>query len=508
MTTLLENYTQTRTDDAFRALITQYIHLVYSACLRQLRDAHLAEDATQAVFILLHKRAHALPPDRVSSWLLTASRFTCANIRKTERRRARREQEVAVLHPSTAPQTDAQNEEILRLLDQALAHINSTDREAIALHYLQNQPYAAVGATLGLSEEAARKRAARGLDKLRAYFTRHGIPATSAALATLLPSQAHAAALLPSVVDTFTQSILHTCHSGAAAPALAIAKGTQLMMLTHTLKTVAVPTLLVAAVLAAGWWGLARSTQAQPVPPVAAAPAITTPLDLSTPENALASYCAALKNGDRAGVYACVSGSAFNPASAGDAVMSLMLAQNRLILAAAHTFHTDGHEARLFPTIDQVLSQVVAYDRATHQTATIDGNSATLPFQLSDAQLQSFPEAIQPEIKAFIDHPMHFVKEGDQWKLRHSPESSSEVTITLLDKNNQPVTDPETKIEVIQDYAAVFDRLTADITAGQYSTWDDAAPAFKADKSDMHKKHNLSDIEIEFTPPQNAKTSH
>jgi RNA polymerase sigma factor (sigma-70 family) len=500
MTTLLESYTHTRTDDAFRALITQYIHLVYSACLRQLRDTHLAEDATQAVFILLHKRAHALPPDRVSSWLLTASRFTCANIRKTERRRARREQEAAVLHPSTAPQTDPQNEEILRLLDHALAHISSTDREAIALHYLQNQPYAAVGATLGLSEEAARKRVARALNKLRAYFTRHGIPATPAALATLLPSQAHAAALSPSVVDTFTQSILTTCHSGAAAPALAIAKGTQVMMLTHTVKTVAVPTLLIAALLAAGWWGLERSTQAQAIPPAAVAP--TTSLDLTTPENTLASYCAAFKNGDRAAVNACVSGAPFNPATAGDAVLSFMLAQNRLILAAAHAFHTDGHEARLFPTIDQVLAQVVAYDRATHQTAIIDGTTATLPFQLSTSQLQAFPKEVQPQIIAFIDHPMHFVKEGDQWKLRHSPESSSEVTITLLDENNHLVTDPQTKIDVIHDYAAVLDHITTALAAGQYSTWDDAAAALKSDKSAMHKNHHLSDIEIQFSPPQ------
>ncbi len=511
--TVVENYVRTRSEDAFRGVVQQYIHLVYSACLRQLRDAHLAEDATQAVFVLLHRRGGRVPAERISSWLLTAARFTCANMRKNEHRRSRREVEVA-MSSSASTRAAALDDEVLGLLDEALGKISAMDREAVALHYFQNQSYAAVGEALGVSEEAARKRVGRALEKLRAYFGRRGVSASSAALATLLPTLGHAATLGASVVKSLTDSIVITCQSGVATPALAIAKGTQIMMYKKTMKNVAVATLIGAALIAAGWWGIERATRADWVPAanrtmavaggtrVVSLPRVKVPLDFTTPLNTLGTYCAALKAGDAEGVKSCCVSTATNgPPTAEDAFLTFTLAQNRLIGAAAEAFHSDGQEARQSPSVDQVLEKVVAYDRVSHQSATIDGDKATLAIRLPQGAIKAFPESIRPEIEAFIDLPIKFVREGNAWKLAHSPCHGMQVKITLLDRDSRPVGDDGMRVRVIEEYAGVYDEIASGIAGGVYPTWKEAGAALNAGKQALHEKYNLSDINIEVMPP-------
>lgn len=504
---LLQSYSDTRSEQAFEELIGRYINLVYSACLRQLRDRHLAEDATQAVFILLHQRAKKLRQDRISGWLLTACRYTCANIRKTERRRAHREQVVAMLENRNASQDAQGDQEILQMLDRALAHLNSMDREAVALRYFQQAPLAEVGTALGISEEAARKRVDRAVEKLRSYFVRHGISTSAVSLGALLPTQAHVAELTSSLTQSLTQSILQACHAGAAssAPAVAIAKGASFMMLMNTVKTVATATVAIALLIGAGWWGVSRRALAQPVAPIAAvapAPAVpTTPLDLSTPEKTLESYCNAIKNSDRAGAYACTTADPNRASSSGDAFLSLNLSVNHMIRAAGKAFGTTGAEARQFPTLDLIISQVLAYDRLTGQSAVITGDTATLPFDLPDTLVNSLPAEVQKEVRSFTGHPIHFVKDGSNWKLGTSlmnPGKQIEVTITLTDTNKHPVNDPDLQIKVIQQYAAIYDRTADGIDAGIYSSWDDANTNMRSEIEKLHQKYNLSDINIQL----------
>src|SRR5208337_3857673 len=122
---LLREYSRSRSEVAFRALIDQYVSMVYSSCWRQLRDRHLAEDATQAVFVLLSQKASAMRHSNLAGWLLTTARYTCAKIRKMELRRHRRETAVAM---EQTRDTESQNDELLAMLDDGLSRLRGADR--------------------------------------------------------------------------------------------------------------------------------------------------------------------------------------------------------------------------------------------------------------------------------------------------------------------------------------------------------------------------------------------
>src|SRR6266478_8529626 len=114
---LLRQYAENQSDEAFAALVTRHINLVYSVALRSVGDPHQAEEITQGVFILLAKKAAQLRHDKaLSSWLFQATRLTASNFVRGETRRHRREQEAhmqSVLNdsgsddwPSIAPWLD------------------------------------------------------------------------------------------------------------------------------------------------------------------------------------------------------------------------------------------------------------------------------------------------------------------------------------------------------------------------------------------------------------------
>src|SRR5687768_1935005 len=93
---LVRSYVEDGSQAAFASLVERYINLVYSTCLREVRDATLAEDITQVVFLLLAKKAPALREGTVlSGWLFQTARFVCRDAMKQEARRQQREQKAA-----------------------------------------------------------------------------------------------------------------------------------------------------------------------------------------------------------------------------------------------------------------------------------------------------------------------------------------------------------------------------------------------------------------------------
>lgn len=91
--TLVQEYAQSNSEQAFATLVSQHINLVYSVALRQVRNSHLAEEVSQAVFILLARKAKSLGPETIlSGWLCRTARNIAANTIRTEHRRQFREQ--------------------------------------------------------------------------------------------------------------------------------------------------------------------------------------------------------------------------------------------------------------------------------------------------------------------------------------------------------------------------------------------------------------------------------
>ena len=193
---LLQRYAAERDEAAFAELVRRHVNLVHSAALRQLNgDAQLAEDAAQLVFVDLARKASALRHQRVlAGWLYVSTRYAAAKLVRAERRRQRREQEAAMIDPAADDNRQVDWDRVRPVLDDAMNELKTVDREAILLRFFEHKPFADIGARLALSENAARMRVERALERLQARLTRRGVTSTSGALAAALASQAVTAA--------------------------------------------------------------------------------------------------------------------------------------------------------------------------------------------------------------------------------------------------------------------------------------------------------------------------
>ena len=238
---LLNEYSTRNSEEAFRALADRYAGMVYHAALRQVRDPHLAQDVTQAVFIALtHKAAGISKGVVLSGWLLRATRFAVLNLSRQETRRRRYEQKACAMEITPeSSEAGAVWEQISPHLDDALHRLSKTDRAAVAIRFFENKSHKEVAQALGVSEEAAKRRVARALEKLRVIFARRGIVAPGAVLVaafTACATQAAPAGLAASVTAAAAESAVLT-------PTLTLAKGILKLMAWTKLKT----TIVVAA---------------------------------------------------------------------------------------------------------------------------------------------------------------------------------------------------------------------------------------------------------------------
>ena len=181
---LLRLYYESRSEQAFAELMRRYARLVYTACLRETCDAALAEDAAQGVFLLLSQKAASMQRRQsLAGWLFLASRMTSKNMRRSEMRRQAHELQALEMRPE--PRDNALWEQIEPALNEALNRLKPKEQEAILLRFPGERSLAEVGAALGVSENTARMRVNRALEKARGHLAKAGVTVSAALLATL-----------------------------------------------------------------------------------------------------------------------------------------------------------------------------------------------------------------------------------------------------------------------------------------------------------------------------------
>lgn len=169
---LLQEYVRSRSDEAVRALVGEHSSVVYATALRCLNgDRAAAQDVTQEVFLLLLRKASGLQGVLLSGWLYRQACRRAANYARSERRRRQRERIAA-----DGMEADVVNESpfLSRELDDALLSLPQADRDAVVLRFFEGKDFRAVGSALEVTEEAARKRVKRALDRLGEILKKRG----------------------------------------------------------------------------------------------------------------------------------------------------------------------------------------------------------------------------------------------------------------------------------------------------------------------------------------------
>jgi RNA polymerase sigma factor (sigma-70 family) len=245
---LLREYVRHNSEDAFAALVSWHVNLVYSVALRHVHDIHQAEEITQVVFVILARKAASLGPKTVlSAWLCRTARYTATRALTIQQRRQRREQEAYMQAALNEPDAEAWSQ-IAPLLDDAMAGLGKKDHDAIVLRYFEGKDLKEVGAALGTGEDTARMRVKRAVEKLRKFFAKRGIVLTTPAIAGAVSAGSVQAA--PAGLAKAATAIAFTKGATAGASTLTLIKGALKLMAWTKAKTAVV--IGVGMLLAAG----------------------------------------------------------------------------------------------------------------------------------------------------------------------------------------------------------------------------------------------------------------
>lgn len=248
---LWQRWQQRRDPDAFAEIVSRHSGMVYATCKRILGNAADAEDAAQDCFLeLLNGRVTVRAS--LAPWLYTVAVRGALNRAKAERRRRQRERQFV---PPRNQSTQFVLDDLVEVIDAAIAYLPEKLRTPVICRFLEGQSYEEMAQDSGVAESTTRYRTNKGIERIRAFLKRRGIPIGAAALsAMLVENMAEAAppALVAtlgklSVAGTTASIVAETAGTGVAVAALKTVGGLLIM------KKLAACALVVAALLAGVW---------------------------------------------------------------------------------------------------------------------------------------------------------------------------------------------------------------------------------------------------------------
>lgn len=182
---LVREFARTNSEAAFTELVRRHLNLVYSVARRCTGTDSDAQDVTQAVFLVLTRKAAGVRQKTVlPGWLYETTRYTAAQLRRTDARRHAREQEAYMQSTLNEADPSADWEKLSPHLETAMDQLAARDRALVVMRFYENKSGPEAAALLGIREDAAHKRLARAIEKLRRFFVQRGVTLTATAIAS------------------------------------------------------------------------------------------------------------------------------------------------------------------------------------------------------------------------------------------------------------------------------------------------------------------------------------
>jgi len=297
---LLERWNRRQDPQAFREIVERHGKAVYAVCLRVLRNHADAADVTQACFLEILRGDTETRPRRLGAWLHGVATKQSLMYLRTEQRRKTRE---SAYGEEPLAQDKADEDEIFRLLDEAIEELPDELREPVVAHFLYGRSHAAIARATGTPRRTVSYRIQRGLAQMGAFLRSRGVVASTAAVATALASATADAAPVPEAVFEFLAK--HALQKAALATGASVGESAGVSIAgALAVKHVLVGVLLIAGLCSGGvWWAtrenaLVAAAEPQQVaaPPERAATSSGSAADAAAPVSTVQSNGAEVSN--------------------------------------------------------------------------------------------------------------------------------------------------------------------------------------------------------------------
>jgi RNA polymerase sigma factor (sigma-70 family) len=254
---LLERFVGQREEAAFEELVRSHGPMVFTLCRQLLHNTHDAEDAFQATFLVLVRKAGSISKrESVGSWLYGVA-YRIASRERGRQRRLFRQREDFSSMPSRGFGASDESVESCLIINEELSRLPEKYRSPLVLHYLEGKTKDETAQQLGWPEGTVSGRLARGREMLRSRLVKRGFTASVALIASTFSANEVGAAVPPSLLVTTLQNASLATKGGIAGGAVispkvvALARGVQRTMLLSQMK-MAAASLVVACVAIAG----------------------------------------------------------------------------------------------------------------------------------------------------------------------------------------------------------------------------------------------------------------